>query len=81
MQRQRARLRELQTEETTLQLQLNDLTNQFTAPVSDENTRRQVQTRLGETQSRLNTVRRELEETRRSVQTMEAQGPPPPGRQ
>lgn len=80
MQKARARLRELQTEETSLQLQLNDLTNQFTAPVSDENTRRQVQTSLGEVQNRLNAVRSELDQARRSVQAMEAQGPPAPRR-
>jgi predicted nucleic acid-binding Zn-ribbon protein len=80
MQKLRTQLRQLQGDETSLQLQLNDLTNQFTAPVSDENTRRQIQTRLGETQSRLNTVRSELDQTRKSVQAMEAQGPPTPGR-
>lgn len=71
----RAKLRELQDQETALQLQLNDFTNQFTAPKANENNRRQVQIRIVETQGKLNAVRSELEQTRKTMLAMEAQGP------
>jgi hypothetical protein len=77
LERLRARVRQLQDEETRLQLELNDLTAQFTRPQgTNETIRRQVQTRMTETQSRLNSVRGELDQTRRALQAMEAQGPP-----
>lgn len=72
----RVKIRELQDQEISLQLQVNQITNQFFAPVTDEATRSQAQTRLGEAQNRLTALRGELEQTRRTLAAMEAQGPP-----
>jgi heme exporter protein D len=72
----RASLRELQDQETSLQLQLNQLTNQVFATITDPATQQQAQTRLGETQQKLSGVRSELEQTRRALDALIAQGPP-----
>jgi len=72
----RKRLQELQDEETALQLQLNQLSNQFFAPVADQNSKDQAQARLGEVTNRLNAVRTELDQTRKTLDTMQLQGPP-----
>jgi hypothetical protein len=74
--RLRAEIRTLQDQEVALQLQVNQLTNQFFAPVTDEASRNQAQVRLGETQGRLTALRGVLEQTRRTLAAMEAQGPP-----
>jgi hypothetical protein len=72
----RARVRELQDQETALQLQVNQLTNQLFAPVTDQSTRDQAQARLGEVQSRLTLLRGELAQGQRTLADMVAQGPP-----
>ena len=75
VEKMRAKIRELQDQETALQLQVNRLTNEFFAPVTDEATRSQAQTQLGDAQNRLTALRGELERTRRTLAAMEAQGP------
>jgi hypothetical protein len=72
----RASIRSLQDEETALQLQVNDLTNQVYAPITNLGAKSQAQAALAETQSRLVEVRKDLAQTRLKLQQMEAQGPP-----
>ena len=72
----RAKIQELQDQETALQLQVNQLTNQIFAPVTDQTSRDQAQARLGETQNRLMSVRMELDQTRKTLDSMNLQGPP-----
>jgi hypothetical protein len=72
----RAKVQELEDRERTLQLQVNQLTNQFFAPVSDQNSKDLAQARLGETQNSLMAVRTELEQTRKTLADMQIQGPP-----
>jgi len=72
----RVAIRELQSQETALQLQVNDLTTQVYTPVTTLQARSQAQSSLSETQAGLVTVRKELAELRLRLQQMEAQGPP-----
>ena len=72
----RKKVQDLQDQETALQLQVNELTNQFFAPVADQNSKDQAQARLGETQNRLTAVRAELEQTKKMLDAMQLQGPP-----
>lgn len=72
----RKKIQELQDEETALQLQMNQLTNQFFAPVADQNSKDQAQARLGQTQDRLTAVRAELDQTKKTLDAMQLQGPP-----
>jgi hypothetical protein len=76
LERVRARVRELQDLEVALQLQVNQLTNQLFAPVTDQGTRDQAQMRIGEVQSRLTLLRGELGQSQRTLADMVAQGPP-----
>ena len=75
MQKVRAAIRELQDQETALQLQVNAFTNQVYAPVTTVAARNQAQANLAQAQTNLVTVRKELAETRLKLQQMEAQGP------
>ena len=72
----RVKAQELQDQERALQLQVNQLTNQIFAPVSDQTSRDQAQGRLGETQNRLMAVRAELDQTKKTLDAMQLQGPP-----
>ena len=72
----RARVRDLQDQEQALQLQVNQLTSQFLAPVSDQASKDQAQSRLGDTQNRLTAVRAELDQARKTLDSMQLQGPP-----
>lgn len=72
----KARIQELQDQETALQLQVNQVTNQFLAPVADQDSRAAAQAQLGETQSRLAAVQTELEQNQKTLDEMQAQGPP-----
>ena len=76
MNRARGKVQELQRQEVALQLQINQLTNQFFAPVSDQASRDQAQARLGETQNQLTAVRVELDKAKKTLDTMQLQGPP-----
>ena len=58
------------------QLQVNQLTNQFFAPVADQNSKDQAQARLGEAQNRLTAVQAELDQTKKTLDAMQLQGPP-----
>jgi len=46
------------------------------APVSDQNAKDEAQTQIGATQSKLNAVRGELDLTKKTLDEMQAQGPP-----
>jgi len=72
----RKKVQDLQDQETALRLQVNELTNQFFAPVSDQSSKDQAQARLGETQNRLTGVRAELDQTKKMLDEMQLQGPP-----
>jgi hypothetical protein len=74
--RLRARVVQLGDQSTAIQLQLVDLKNQFLAPVTDTITRGQVEVRMQQVQQQLAVTESELAATRRTVQLMEAQGPP-----
>jgi len=76
--RLRAKIVLLQDQETAVQLQINDLKNQFLAPVSDSAAQTQAQARLDLAQIQLTATERELADTRRQLQIAEAQGPPKP---
>jgi hypothetical protein len=76
--RLRARVIELQDQETTLQIKINDLKNQFLSPVTDTAAREQAQATMEQTQQQLSATQKELADTRRLVQGMEAAGPPKP---
>ena len=76
--RLRTRVVQLQDQETSLRLQLNDLKNAFLAPVTDTDARAQAQNQIDQAQTQLAETQRELAETRRQVQILEAQGPPRP---
>jgi outer membrane protein TolC len=72
----RVKVQELQDQERALQLQVNQLTSQFLAPVSDQTSRDQAQARIGETQNRLTAVRAELDQAKKTLDAMQLQGPP-----
>jgi hypothetical protein len=76
--RLRARVVLLQDQETSLQLQLSDLKNAFLAPVTDTDARTQAQNQIDQTQTQLLENQRDLAETRRQLQILEAQGAPKP---
>lgn len=71
----RARIRQLQDQETALQLQVNQLNNQIFAAVVDPAAQKQAQTRLGTTQQQLAATRTELEQTRKTLDALQLQGP------
>jgi hypothetical protein len=74
----RQRFRDLQDQEASLQLQVSQATNEVFAPITDPDTQQRAQSRLGEIQQRLTGVRQELEQTRKALDTLQAQGPAKP---
>lgn len=74
--RLRTKIQGLEDQERSLQLQVNQLTKQFFAPVSDQSSQNQAQASLGETQNKLTAVRAELDETKKALAAMQVQGPP-----
>jgi predicted DNA-binding protein (UPF0251 family) len=74
--RLRARIEELQDQETALQLQVNQLTNQIFATIVDQAAKDQAQARLGQVQQTLTLTRAELDQTRKTLNSMQLQGPP-----
>jgi len=73
MQNLRVRVRALEDQETSLKLQVGDLTNQVFAPLTDSTTHNEALTKLGETQAKLADVQRELGQVRISLQQLEIQ--------
>jgi len=76
LQKLRARVMVLQDDEAATQLQINDLTNQINAPVVDQGTKDQTLALLGDARQKLAAVRLELDQTRKTLDTMQLQGPP-----
>lgn len=72
----RLKVRDLEDQETALKLQINDVTNQVNAVVTDMTTRTAAQTKLGELQTKLAGVQKELAQIRTNLQQMEAQAAP-----
>jgi hypothetical protein len=72
----RTRIRSLQDQELAVQLQLNQANNQVYAPVTDPATQQKALALVGQIQQQLATVRRDLEEARRTLDAMQLQGPP-----
>ena len=76
--RLRVKLRDLQLEETALQLQINDYSNKFNAPVTDVTSRADAQARMVDGQNRLAMVRADLDMTQKALNATEAARPPAP---
>jgi hypothetical protein len=76
LQRLRAKIQALQQEEASVQLQINDINNQIYAPVVDQATKDQALARVGEARQRLEAVRLELDQTRKTLESTQLQGPP-----
>ena len=76
LQKLRARVMVLQDDEAATQLQINDLANQINAPVVDQATKDQTLALLGDARQKLAAVRLELDQTRKTLDTMQLQGPP-----
>ena len=74
--RLRSKLVQLQDEETTIQLQMNELKNQLFAPVTDTATQSRIQARLEQAQTQLSTVQKDLGDTKKDLQELEKKGPP-----
>jgi chromosome segregation ATPase len=72
----RDRLRTLQDQDTALQLQLNQTNNQVYATVTDPATQQRALAQVGQLQLQLSAVRKELDDTRKALDSMQLQGPP-----
>jgi hypothetical protein len=72
MRKLRAKLRTLEDQETTVKLQINDLTNQVYAPVTDQTTKDHALNKLGDAMTKLTIVQKDIDQTRISLQEMEA---------
>jgi len=72
IQKARARLRTLEDQETAVKLQINDLTNQVYAPVTDQTTKDQALNKLGDAMTKLTTIQRDIDQARISLQELEA---------
>ena len=75
LQRLRAKIQALQQEEAAVQLQINEINNQIFAPVVDQATKDQALARVGEARQRLDAVRLELDQTRKTLESTQLQGP------
>jgi type IV secretory pathway VirB10-like protein len=69
-----AKMLELENQERALQLQVNQLTNQLLAPISDQNANNEAQAQIGVAQSKLTAVRTELDLTKKTLGEMQSQG-------
>jgi hypothetical protein len=76
LQRLRAKIQALQEEEASVQLQINVINNQIFAPVVDQATKDQALARVGEARQRLEAVRLELDQTRKTLESTQLLGPP-----
>ena len=72
----RAKIRSLQDEETATQLQINELNGQVYAAVVDPAEKDQALAAVGAVQMKLADIRRELADTRKTLEALETQGPP-----
>jgi hypothetical protein len=72
----RSRIRALQDQEVSLQLQKNQATNEVYAPVTDPATQQAALAKLGQIQQQLADVRKGLDEARKAFDALQLQGPP-----
>ncbi len=72
----RAKVRDLQDQETALQLQQNELTNQVFAPITEPAAHDRAQAQLGENQTKLAAVRADLDQAKKILDATLLQGPP-----
>ena len=73
VQKLRARIRDLEDQETALKLKINDVSIEFYNPVTDMAARNDAQARLVDAQVRLGDTQRELAQTRTTLQQKEAE--------
>ena len=72
LEKNRAKLRALEDQETAVKIQINDLTNQVYAPVTDQTTKDQALNKLGDSMTRLTVIQKDIDQTRISLQELEA---------
>jgi hypothetical protein len=72
----RTRIRALQDQEMSLQLQQNQATNEVYAPVTDPATQQAAVGKLGQIQQQLADVRKSLDEAKKTLDALQLQGPP-----
>ena len=72
----RTKIRTLQDQEVALQLQLNQANNQVYAPVTDQATQERALALVAQIQKTIADVRKDLDETKTSLDSMLLQGPP-----
>ena len=72
----RTKIRALQDQEMSLQLQQNQATNEVYAPVTDPATQQAAVAKLGQIQQQLADVRKSLDEAKKAFDTLQLQGPP-----
>ena len=70
------KISQLEDQERSSELAINDLKNQFTAPVADSGSRDQIQTKLDTEQKKLPTIQNDLAVAKKQLTAMETQGPP-----
>jgi chromosome segregation ATPase len=68
----RARVVELQDQETSLKLAINDATNQVFAPVTDAGAHNDALVKMADTQNKLADVQKDLAQTRTTLLQLEA---------
>ena len=76
MDKLRTKVRGLLDQETSAQLEINQLTNKFFAPVSSQSERAKVQSDLEVAQKQLSALRDDLKKNRADLEQRELQGPP-----
>ncbi len=72
----RTKVRDLQDQETALQLQIGQLNTQIYAPVVDQAAKDQALAQAGQAQQKLMAVRTELDQTKKTLDALQLQGPP-----
>ena len=72
----KAKVVQLQDQETAIQLQMNDLKSQLFAPVTDTATQAQIKSRLEQAQTQLSTVQKDLADAKKDFEELEKKGPP-----
>jgi len=74
----KAKIVQLQDQDTAIQLQMNDLKNAVQAPVIDQATQDQAKQQLVQAQDQLVATEKELADTKKELDALELQGPPKP---
>jgi hypothetical protein len=72
----RTKIRGLQDQEMALLLQQNQINNQVYAPVTDPATQERALAQLGQVQQQIAAVRKDLDEAKKMLDSLQLQGPP-----